>query len=839
MDEVRIFRPFPRTRQIDPLRWASIGVLVLDNQPAAHRLRKMAYQVLDQTRHHLEIGERPIGLQHGELRIVAPRDALVAKIAVHLEDPGESADKQPFQVEFRGDTKIKVHPQRIVVRLERLRRRAAGNRLHHRSLDLNEVPLLEKSPDLTDDRYALAKHVARFVIGNQIEVALTVLCFGILHTMPFLGQRPERFGKNIKPLYANRALARLRQKILPFHADPIPDVQLLKNGKALFAYLSGMDENLYSAGKIGNIEKPALAHVAMSGDASGGTDQLAFLKGRRNALNRALDFELPSKWEHPVGPQGLQLLPANSEQIRDMFHRHDVYRSFAALGNPRLSDRARQIFPVVKPSSANTFSAMFRRFARVACVLSFLALPAEAARVVDSLVRIQATSQEPDYRAPWSAGEVASGVGAGFVIQGNRIMTNAHVVSNERFLSVSKEGDPKPYPARVVHVAHDCDLALLTVDNPNFFKHTAALDFGGIPAIESTVSVYGYPIGGDRLSVTRGVVSRIDFQTYSHSGVDSHLTVQIDAAINPGNSGGPVLQEGKVVGVAFQGYSGDVAQNVGYMIPTPVIRRFLKDVEDGHYDRYMDLTISYHPLHNPAMRKALGLTDGDLGVFVGSVYGGGVSEGRLQPGDVLLAIDGLPIASDGTVSMDGDPVEMAEVVERKFKGEKVSFKVLREGKELTVSIPLTHAWPFSLQARAYNEKPRFVVFGGLVFQPVDANFISEHNPDDLRLRFYFDNFISRNIYRERQEIVVLSNVLADPVNAYASDFRYDIVDKINGQKIQRIDDVAEAFKKPADYYVIDMLGKGRPLVLERKAVEEARDRIRTRYRVTSDENLQR
>ncbi|HEY5743720.1 MAG TPA: trypsin-like peptidase domain-containing protein, partial [Terrimicrobiaceae bacterium] len=415
---------------------------------------------------------------------------------------------------------------------------------------------------------------------------------------------------------------------------------------------------------------------------------------------------------------------------------------------------------------------MFGLLARAACVFFLLALPVQGARVAESLVRIQATSQEPSYRAPWSAGEVASGVGAGFIIKGQRIMTNAHVVSNGRFFAISKEGDPKPYTARVLHVAHDCDLALLTVDNPNFFKDTATLDFGGIPTIESTVSVYGYPIGGDRLSVTRGVVSRIDFQTYSHSGVDSHLTVQIDAAINPGNSGGPVLQEGKVVGVAFQGYSGDVAQNVGYMIPTPVIRRFLKDVEDGHYDRYMDLTISYHPLHNPAMRKALGLTDGDSGVFVGNVYGGGVSEGHLQPGDVLLSIDGLPIASDGTVTMDGgDPVEMAEVVERKFKGEDVNFKVLREGNQIKVTVPLTHAWPFSLQARAYNEKPRFVIFGGLVFQPVDANFIAEHNPDDLRLRFYFENFISQNIYREREEIVVLSNILADAVNAYASDFR--------------------------------------------------------------------
>ena len=88
-----------------------------------------------------------------------------------------------------------------------------------------------------------------------------------------------------------------------------------------------------------------------------------------------------------------------------------------------------------------------------------------AAPIAESLVRIEATSQEPDYKTPWTGGEVGSGVGAGFVIEGDRIMTNAHVVSNARVLTVSKEGDPKPYPAKVLHIAHDCDLALLEVEN--------------------------------------------------------------------------------------------------------------------------------------------------------------------------------------------------------------------------------------------------------------------------------------------------------------------------------------------------------------------------------------
>ena len=198
-----------------------------------------------------------------------------------------------------------------------------------------------------------------------------------------------------------------------------------------------------------------------------------------------------------------------------------------------------------------------------------------------SLARITTTSQDPNYREPWASGSIEEGVGTGFIIDGERILTNAHVVSNVRFLTVEKEDDPRKYTAKVQFIGHDCDLAVLKVNEPGFFEGTVPLQLGNIPEIESTVAAYGYPVGGDRMSVTEGIVSRIDFQTYSHSLVDSHLAIQISAAINPGNSGGPVLQHGRVVGVAFQGYSGEVAQNVGYMIPVPVIERFLKDISDG------------------------------------------------------------------------------------------------------------------------------------------------------------------------------------------------------------------------------------------------------------------
>ncbi|MDD5199616.1 MAG: trypsin-like peptidase domain-containing protein [Terrimicrobiaceae bacterium] len=454
-----------------------------------------------------------------------------------------------------------------------------------------------------------------------------------------------------------------------------------------------------------------------------------------------------------------------------------------------------------------------------------------------SLVRIQTVSQDPDYTTPWNTGVIGQGIGAGFVIAGDRILTNAHVVSNARMIWITREGDPNRYAAKIKFIAHDSDLAILQPLNLDFFKSMRPLEFNGIPEIESTVMVYGYPIGGDRASVTRGIVSRVDFQDYSHSGADSHLVIQIDAAINPGNSGGPVVQDGAVVGVAFQGYSGDVAQNTGYMIPTSVIKRFLKDIEDGHYDHYVDLALTWFPLYNPAARHALGLPDDGQGVTVSTVFGGGSSAGIVKPGDVILAIDGHAVASDGSVQIDGSDVELAEVIERKFKGEKATLKIIRDGKPLKLVVPLTEPFPFNLFANAYDVKPRYVLFGGLLFQPLDQNFVNDTPLKNSRTRYYFDHFLEDNLYKERPEIVILSNVLSDPVNAYADEFRQAMVDTINGQKIKTLDDVAAAFASPAETYVIEFVGASRPLVLEAKAVAAARSRILSRYGVGSESNL--
>ena len=458
----------------------------------------------------------------------------------------------------------------------------------------------------------------------------------------------------------------------------------------------------------------------------------------------------------------------------------------------------------------------------------------------DNVVNIEVSVLMPDYREPWNAGQPSGGSGTGFLIGPNRFLTNAHVVSNATRVMIRTTNDPEPHPAKILFIGHDCDLAVIEAVHGEHFEKLKPLSFGGVPKLNTEVNVLGYPIGGDRISVTRGVVSRIDFRPYSHTSVDSHLAIQVDAAINPGNSGGPVLQDGNVVGVAFQGYSGRVAQNVGYMIPVPVIQRFLKDISDGHYDHYVDLSVDDFPIENEAQVKALGLQDDGVGVLIGDVATTGSVAGVLKPGDVLLSLGGSPVYNNGLVRVDGDLVDMNEVVERKFAGDKVDIQYLRDGKKESATVTLKRFDPYVKLGEQYDQRPRYLMYAGLVFQPLDRNLMDAHRINDKTVSHVFDNYLTHKLYDEMPEPVVLTNILPDEVNTYLQNGYPGLVEEINGMPIKRLSDVKAALAKDGSrpgFVEVKLMDKGRPLVLKRSLAEAAQPRIMQNYNVTEDAYL--
>jgi hypothetical protein len=97
--------------------------------------------------------------------------------------------------------------------------------------------------------------------------------------------------------------------------------------------------------------------------------------------------------------------------------------------------------------------------------------------------------------------------------------------------------------------------------------------------------------------------------------------------------------------------------------------------------------------------------------------------------------------------------------------------------------------------------------------------------------------VNEQIYRQHPEVIILTNILPDPINTYLMPYRSSIVDEINGQKIGTLQDLARAFEQPAERFVIKMIGDGPPLVLDPKQVESARERIKARYNVIIEQNL--
>lgn len=467
---------------------------------------------------------------------------------------------------------------------------------------------------------------------------------------------------------------------------------------------------------------------------------------------------------------------------------------------------------------------------------------ANLSRERQSVVKIYVTLQQEDFAQPWQPRPPVSGNGSGFILRGRRIMTNAHVVSDARFIEVQREGDTRRYPATVAFIGHDCDLAILTVRDDTFFSGTSALSFGDeLPALNDSVLVLGYPMGGDRLSLTKGVVSRIDYSLYTHSTVDAHLVMQVDAAINPGNSGGPVLFNDKVVGVAFQGIMG--AQNLGYTIPLPVLNHFLTDIEDGQYDGYPELGIEHMPLLNAALRADLGVPTGMGGVVAWYVDPFGAAASLVKAGDVLLSIDGHPIAEDGSVRLDNNRVEYAEFTERKQCNERIILTLWRDHQTKSVVIPLTPRRDPFLFRQTYDEKPEYLIVGGLVFSPLSRGYLatlgSDLNTPPAQHLLYLSRYAKLdNLYKGRKQFVVLSSRLPHPVNTYSAGHLNHIVASVNGVAIHEMKDLPPALKQGRNgFHVIRFEGSDNPLILDAAAAEAADQDILDHYGIPSAQHI--
>jgi len=340
-------------------------------------------------------------------------------------------------------------------------------------------------------------------------------------------------------------------------------------------------------------------------------------------------------------------------------------------------------------------------------------------KVRKSVVKIFASLRQPDPFRPWTKGSPHDVTGSGVVIAGKHVLTNAHVVNHASQVFIQPDKSSDKLSAKVEAIAPGIDLAVLKLDDESFFDAHPALPVNPrVPSLQQTIFAYGYPEGGSELSITRGIVSRVEFAEYYLS--TEGLRIQVDAAINPGNSGGPALANGQMIGIVFSKLQR--SDNIGYIIPMEEIELFLKDIQDGRYDGKPILDIHVQNLENDALRAKLKLEKKATGVVVRRVYNHDASD-PLHVGDVITRIADHAIDNAGMVHVEGDRmIKFQYLIQRSTRDGRLPLLILHDGKEAKLDLPVK---PLAdrLFRNLSEAPPSYFVFGPLVFTEASGDYV--------------------------------------------------------------------------------------------------------------------
>ncbi|HJL43273.1 MAG TPA: Do family serine endopeptidase [Myxococcales bacterium LLY-WYZ-16_1] len=273
----------------------------------------------------------------------------------------------------------------------------------------------------------------------------------------------------------------------------------------------------------------------------------------------------------------------------------------------------------------------------------------------------------------------ARSLGSGVIVDAKEgiVLTNNHVVQDASDIKVALSDD-REYDAEMVGTDPSSDLAVIRLENPpEDLEHLSFGDSGALRLGEPVLAI-GNPFGVGQ-TVTMGIVSATGRANVGI--VDYEDFIQTDAAINPGNSGGALVNlRGELVGIntAILSRSGGY-QGIGFAIPSNMARVLMTDLmDDGAVSRgflgviIQDLT--------PKLARVFGI-DRTSGVVVSDVLEDGPADrAGLEPGDVILSVDGKTVDSAARLRL---------VIAQKGGGQKVRIAALRNGKERTFQVTLT------------------------------------------------------------------------------------------------------------------------------------------------------
>lgn len=310
---------------------------------------------------------------------------------------------------------------------------------------------------------------------------------------------------------------------------------------------------------------------------------------------------------------------------------------------------------------------------------------------------------------------------------------------------------------------------------------------------------------------------------FAYSG-DRWLMVQASLQQNRGNSGGPVLKDGKVVGISFQGIR--ASDRINYFIPINLVKNIMPVLQKQEMIPLWRYLAQYM---FPRLKEYYNRDPDQGGILIDYVVpGGGPYEFGLREDDILIEIDGHEIDNFGDIFFKpiGQRVYYGEILNRKLVGDSLAVKVIRDGEVKTINGKITAGLP-KLVPRIFAI-PNYFIFGGIGFVELTLNCIANLGKSGSAFRAKY-----ANEYPEKplQAIVIISEIFPEYGLVNTSAFLKKI-QKINGEEVLNLRDLYEKIqmlkKQGKKKTILETAGRI-TLPLDIEQADQLDARIRDKY----------
>ena len=470
--------------------------------------------------------------------------------------------------------------------------------------------------------------------------------------------------------------------------------------------------------------------------------------------------------------------------------------------------------------------------------IALLALPLRSADAPEdrwerAIVTVEVTRKEYDYLQPWSrsVGQVQK---MGTIIGEREILTTADYMADHTLIRLQK-GRGRWFRGEVTWIDYHANLATITCAEEPFWEETEQLELAELAPRRGTAQLARWR--GGILEVRNVDVNRPAVKKGKLTFIDL-LHVEIDSEMDGIGWAEPILQEGKIVGIASSKEGNTITA-----LPCSFIRTCLADRERAPYQGLGYFAFVWQSAENPDTLEYLGLEGEPRGVIVIEVPTNQVT--ALKPQDVILEIDEFKIDVQGDYRDPDYGNLMLEYLATREKraGETVAIKIIRDGKEQTVDYKLPKAdYAVELVPRAvFDQEPEYLIMGGLVFQPLTVPYLQSWGSDWNRKAPFRLSYAARETATaEDPSYIILSLVMPDPVNIGYQDARYLVVDKLNGKKVRTLQDLITAKEVPREGFHLFEFREGdslQRLVLDAAETDAATERVLQRYGIQKDRSI--